>query len=100
MPFPYLAQTQALLADSIVRWGVQDISAHAQGAYTGEVAAEMATDFGATYAIVGHSERRAYHHETPELVGAKARRALDAGVTPIVCSAKRSMSASAMRPSA
>jgi len=85
VPYPYLGQTQALLSGSVVRWGVQDVSAHAQGAFTGEVAAEMATDFGASYAIVGHSERRAYHHETPELVGAKARRALDAGLTPIVC---------------
>lgn len=85
VPCPYLAQSQALLAGSVVRWGVQDVSAHAQGAYTGEVAAEMAADFGVTYAIVGHSERRAYHRESPELVAAKARRALDAGITPIVC---------------
>ncbi|MDR5854807.1 triose-phosphate isomerase [Caballeronia sp. LZ062] len=85
VPYPYLAQAQALLEGSVVRWGVQDVSAHVQGAFTGEVAAEMALDFGVTYAIVGHSERRAYHHETPELVGAKARRALDAGLTPIVC---------------
>ena len=85
VPCPYLAQSQALLSGSLLRWGVQDISAHAQGAYTGEVAAEMAADFGATYAIVGHSERRAYHRETPELVAAKARRALEAGLTPIVC---------------
>ncbi|VXC20967.1 Triosephosphate isomerase [Burkholderia sp. 8Y] len=85
VPYPYLAQAQALLEGSVVRWGVQDVSAHTQGAYTGEVAAEMALDFGVTYAIVGHSERRAYHHETPELVGAKARRALEAGLTPIVC---------------
>jgi triosephosphate isomerase len=85
VPYPYLAQAQALLEGSVVRWGVQDVSAHAQGAYTGEVAAEMTLDFGATYAIVGHSERRAYHYETPEQVGAKARRALEAGLTPIVC---------------
>src|SRR5579875_763541 len=57
VPYPYLAQAQALLEGSVVRWGVQDVSAHAQGAFTGEVAAEMALDFGVTYAIVGHSER-------------------------------------------
>jgi triosephosphate isomerase (TIM) len=85
VPCPYLAQSQALLGESVVRWGTQDISAHAQGAYTGEVAAEMAADFGATYAIVGHSERRAYHRESPELVADKTLRALAAGLTPIVC---------------
>ncbi|MDR5878360.1 triose-phosphate isomerase [Caballeronia sp. LZ032] len=85
VPCPYLAQSQALLGGSVVKWGVQDVSAHAGGAYTGEVAAEMAVDFGVTYAIVGHSERRAYHRESPELVGAKTLRALEAGLTPIVC---------------
>jgi triosephosphate isomerase (TIM) len=85
VPYPYLAQAEALLSGSVVRWGVQDVSAHTHGAYTGEVAADMATDFGVTYAIVGHSERRAYHFEGPELVAEKARRALDASLTPIVC---------------
>jgi triosephosphate isomerase (TIM) len=85
VPCPYLAQAEALLGGSVVRWGVQDVSAHTHGAFTGEVAAEMAVDFGASYAIVGHSERRAYHGESPELVAEKVRRALDAGLTPIVC---------------
>ncbi|KNH10365.1 Triosephosphate isomerase [Candidatus Burkholderia brachyanthoides] len=85
VPCPYLTQSQALLGGSVVRWGIQDVSAHTHGAYTGEVAAEMAADFGVTYAIVGHSERRAYHRESPELIAEKARRALDAGLTPIVC---------------
>lgn len=85
VPAPYLAQAQALLAGSKVAWGVQDVSAHKQGAYTGEVAAGMAADFDATYAIVGHSERRAYHHEHSDLVAVKAQRALEAGLTPIVC---------------
>ena len=85
VPAPYLAQAQAVLGGGALAWGVQDISAHAQGAYTGEVAAEMATDFGATLAIVGHSERRTYHAESSALVAAKTRRALEAGLTPIVC---------------
>ncbi|SAK62548.1 triosephosphate isomerase [Caballeronia hypogeia] len=85
VPCPYLAQSQALLSGSVVKWGIQDVSAHTGGAYTGEVAAEMAADFGVTYAIVGHSERRAYHRESPELVATKAQRALEAGLTPIVC---------------
>ncbi|PXW22653.1 triose-phosphate isomerase [Paraburkholderia caballeronis] len=85
VPFPYLPQAQALLDGSPVAWGAQDVSAHEQGAYTGEVAAEMVAEFGAAYAIVGHSERRAYHGESPELVATKTQRALAAGLTPIVC---------------
>ncbi|WP_250513422.1 triose-phosphate isomerase [Caballeronia sp. INDeC2] len=85
VPCPYLAQSQALLSGSVVQWGIQDVSAHTGGAFTGEVAAEMAADFGVTYAIVGHSERRAYHRESPELVASKAQRAIEAGLTPIVC---------------
>jgi triosephosphate isomerase len=85
VPCPYLAQTQSLLEGSRVVWGVQDVSAFTQGAYTGEVAAQMVIDFGATLAIVGHSERRAYHRESAELVAVKTQRALEAGLTPIVC---------------
>ncbi len=85
VPSPYLAQTQSLLEGSKVVWGVQDVSAFTHGAYTGEVAAQMVVDFGATLAIVGHSERRAYHRESAELVAVKTQRALETGLTPIVC---------------
>jgi triosephosphate isomerase (TIM) len=85
VPTPYLAQVQAHLAGTPLAWGVQDVSPCTHGAYTGEVAAEMALEFGATLALVGHSERRAYHAESSERVAAKARRALEAGLTPIVC---------------
>jgi triosephosphate isomerase len=84
-PAPYLAQMQALLQGSPIAWGSQDVSAHEQGAYTGEVSVVMLKDFGCRYAIVGHSERRQYHGETDAVVAAKAQRALAAGVTPIVC---------------
>lgn len=84
-PAPYLAQLQALLQGSPIAWGAQDVSAHEQGAYTGEVSVAMLKDFGCRYAIVGHSERRQYHGETDAVVAAKAQRALAAGVTPIVC---------------
>lgn len=84
-PAPYLAQMQALLQGSPIAWGAQDVSAHEQGAYTGEVSVAMLKDFGCRYAIVGHSERRQYHGETDAVVAAKAQRALAAGVTPIVC---------------
>jgi triosephosphate isomerase (TIM) len=85
VPAPYLAQTQGLLEGGRVVWGVQDVSAFTHGAYTGEVAASMVVDFGASLAIVGHSERRAYHRESAALVAVKTQRALEAGLTPIVC---------------
>ena len=85
VPFPYLADTAMTLATSDVRWGAQDISAHEQGAYTGEVSSAMLSELGCRYAIVGHSERRAHHAESDALVAAKAQAALAHGVTPIVC---------------
>lgn len=84
-PFPYLAQCQALLAGSVVAWGAQDVSAEARGAFTGEVAASMLAEFGVSYALVGHSERRSYHGETDATVAAKAVRALEFGIVPVVC---------------
>ena len=85
VPAPYLAQCQAALAGSAIAWGGQDVSAHAAGAYTGEVSVSMLKDFSCRYVIVGHSERRAYHAESDAVVAQKALRALEAGVTPIVC---------------
>lgn len=85
VPAPYLAQCQALLANTPVALGAQDVSAQASGAYTGEVSVDMLREFGVRYAIVGHSERRQYHGETDAVVAAKAQRALAGGVTPIVC---------------
>jgi len=85
VPFPYLSETAVALASSELRWGAQDVSAHEQGAYTGEVSAAMLHEFGCRYAIVGHSERRAYHGEGDQLVADKAKAALARGITPIVC---------------
>ena len=85
VPYVFLNETAATLAGSDVRWGAQDVSAHAQGAYTGEISAAMLAECGCRYAIVGHSERRAYHAESDELVATKAQAALAKGVTPIVC---------------
>jgi len=85
VPFPYLGQAQAALSSSRVAWGAQDVSAHASGAYTGEVAAAMLVEFGCRYALVGHSERRQMHGEGDALVAQKARAALDGGIAPIVC---------------
>lgn len=85
VPATYLAQLQALCAGSPLALGAQDVSRHAQGAYTGEVSAGMLKEFGVRYVIVGHSERRQYHGETDAVVAEKAKAALAAGITPIVC---------------
>ncbi|MCE3264375.1 MAG: triosephosphate isomerase [Pseudoduganella sp.] len=85
VPAPYLAQCQSELAGSAIGWGAQDVSAHVSGAYTGEVSAAMLLDFGSKFAIVGHSERRAYHKESSALVAHKALAAVNAGLVPVVC---------------
>jgi len=85
VPAIYLAQAQQLLKDTGIDLGAQDVSAHALGAYTGEIAATMLKEFAVRYCLVGHSERRQYHGETDEQVALKAQRALSAGLTPIVC---------------
>jgi len=84
-PFVFIGDVAAALARSDIRWGAQDVSSHEQGAFTGEVSAAMLAECGCRYAIVGHSERRALHGESDELVAAKAQAALACGVTPIVC---------------
>ncbi|WP_103035260.1 triose-phosphate isomerase [Castellaniella caeni] len=85
VPFPYLAQVREALADTPLSWGAQDVSVHERGAYTGEVSAAMLADFGCTWVLCGHSERRALHGESSALVAAKAAAALAAGLTPVVC---------------
>ncbi len=85
VPFPYLRQVQQALSGSPIAWGAQDVSPHASGAYTGDVAAGMVAEFGCRYAIVGHSERRHGHGESDALVAAKALAAVVAGLVPIAC---------------
>jgi len=85
VPAPYLAQAQAMLAGSLVAWGAQDVSARQAGAFTGEISADMLAEFACRYVICGHSERRAYHCESSELVAKKAVAVLNAGMTPIIC---------------
>jgi len=85
VPFPYLAQTRQLLEGSALTWGAQDISAHTEGAYTGEVSARMLADFSCRWVLAGHSERRTYHGESDAQVAAKVVATLSAGITPVVC---------------
>ncbi|WKB52669.1 triose-phosphate isomerase [Eleftheria terrae] len=84
-PFPYLASCVLALQGSHIALGAQDCSAHEQGAYTGEVSVAMLADIGCRYVIVGHSERRAYHGETDQLVADKAKAVVAKGLVPIVC---------------
>jgi len=84
-PYPYLAELITGHAKAAIDFGSQDVSVHAHGAYTGEVAAAMVKDIGARYTLVGHSERRQYHAETNDLVAAKFAQAQAAVLTPILC---------------
>ena len=88
-PYPYLGEVLARCAGADIAVGAQDVSAHAKGAYTGEVAVAMLVDVGARYTLVGHSERRQYHAESSELVAQKFRAAQAAGITPILCVGER-----------
>lgn len=68
-----------------VKLGAQDISPHDSGAYTGEVSGAMLKKLDAKYVLVGHSERRQYHHETDELIQAKVAAAFKNGIIPVIC---------------
>ncbi len=84
-PCVYVPETSTRLANTSVRWGAQNLSEHASGAYTGEIAAAMLTDFGCHYVVVGHSERRALYGETNTLVAAKFAAAQAHHIQPILC---------------
>ena len=84
-PFPYLAQVAERLRGSRIAWGAQNVSEHAQGAFTGEVCASMLAEFGCRYVIVGHSERRQVYGESDAQVAAKYAAVKAAGMTPILC---------------
>ena len=84
-PAIYVADSQAQLDGTAIAWGGQDVSVHASGAYTGEIAGSMLADFGCRFVIIGHSERRAYHGESDQTVAEKFTAAQAAGLVPILC---------------
>jgi triosephosphate isomerase len=86
-PFTALRSVQTLTEGDKLRltYGAQDISAHDEGAYTGEVSGKMLARLGCSYVLAGHSERRQYHHEDDALVNAKVKAALRHGLVPVLC---------------
>jgi triosephosphate isomerase len=85
VPACHLSGMAGRIAGVELALGAQDLSAHDQGAYTGEISGAMLRDAGASFVIVGHSERRAYHGEVDEHVNAKLRAARRHGLVPILC---------------
>lgn len=86
-PFTDLRSVQtAIDGDKVpIRYGAQDLSPHKGGAYTGDISGAMLAKLGCTYVVIGHSERREYHHEDDALVNAKVKAALANDLTPILC---------------
>lgn len=84
-PFPLLSPAKYAFDSLNIAVGAQDCSAQKSGAYTGDVAASLIKDVGASYVIVGHSERRQYHAESSHLIALKAYQALESGLVPIIC---------------
>lgn len=83
--FPYLFQLSELTKGTGIGVGVQNISDHLQGAYTGETSPLMVKELGGGFAIIGHSERRQYQGENDGLMGRKSLAAIDAGLIPVIC---------------
>ena len=84
-PFILIPPVAARLKGSRLAWGGQDMNANASGAFTGEVSGAMLKDFGCTYVIIGHSERRALYGDTDQVVAQKFKAAQSVGLIPILC---------------
>ena len=84
-PFVDLCAVKPLIAGTNIHLGVQNIHWAEKGAFTGEISADMLKTHGVEYAIVGHSERRQYFGETDATVNQRAKAAIAAGITPIIC---------------
>lgn len=84
-PYPYLFQTQSYLKNSSIRWGAQNVAKFESGAFTGEVSVSMLKEFGASYVIIGHSERSTAYCESDENIATKLMMVKQADMTPILC---------------
>jgi triosephosphate isomerase len=86
-PFVDIRSIQTLVDGDklLIGYGAQDLSPHPSGAYTGDISGAMLAKLGCQYVVVGHSERRQYHHEDDALVNAKVKAALASGISPIFC---------------
>ena len=86
-PFTHIRSVQTLIDGDklLLKFGAQDVSPFENGAYTGDISASMLAKLGCSYVVIGHSERRQYHHEDDELVNKKVRVALKHGIAPILC---------------
>ena len=84
-PFTHLASVNAVIDKNKLGLGAENCADHRSGAYTGEISAPMVASTGATYVILGHSERRQYYGETSEPLKEKVALALENGLTPIFC---------------
>lgn len=85
VPFTAISAAAEAARGSNIAIGSQNISEHANGAYTGEVSADMVKDAGATFCIIGHSERRRMYHEGDATINQKVKIALDYGLRPVLC---------------
>ncbi len=84
-PSIYLPLTQSLLSNTVIGWGAQNVFTKDQGAYTGEHAASMLSDYGCRYVLVGHSERRQYFHESEKFVAEKFHQVKEHDMIPVLC---------------
>jgi triosephosphate isomerase len=86
-PFTDIRSVQTLIDGDklLIGYGAQDLSPHQNGAYTGDISGSMLAKLGCQFVVVGHSERRAYHHEDDALVNAKVKAALTNEIAPILC---------------
>jgi triosephosphate isomerase len=86
-PFTDLRSVQTLVDGDklLLKYGAQDLSPHASGAYTGDISGPMLAKLGCSYVVVGHSERRQYHHEDDAVVRTKVAAAFEHGLVPILC---------------
>jgi triosephosphate isomerase len=84
-PFVYLDMIGRLIENSHINLGAQDCSKYKEGSHTGDVSCSMLKDIGCKYVIVGHSERKKWHHEKEDEIATKLKNIVDTGLIPIIC---------------